>query len=185
MGQAKAGNFDINSPHWYILWTIDVLKAAPMVRWVLRTSKQSDYQVWIPFRKVESVSGRISHLPLYPGYMFIRCIWTPRIENEIRSAYHKAFFLKVDKNILYIMSDGDLDIIKTAENRCVVERDTEASFSIGDDVRILSNPFSDQEGIIDKFSKKFAYVRLSLLGRVITIPFSFEVLEKVEAMDYE
>jgi len=179
MGRQKDEcKIDLIKPQWYILWCIEGVKAIPLIEWSLREEGQTDYKFWVPLQKIEKNPDKIKFIPIYPTYIFIYCIYSFQVESRIKY-YYGGEFLRTDRNNIYIMSEEDLELIKRVEESNRTEPDDMINFKAGDRVRILSNPFKDYEGVVDRIERRYVYIKIYLLGRIVNIPFPSEALEKV------
>ncbi len=165
--------------NWYLLWapagfggtTIRIVQVQGIVR-----EFDNKSIVWYPLRP-EKVGDRTYLKALYPGYMFVKCIWSPGLEDllvERLPTY--ALFLK-DPDTEYPQTVSDHDILQVEQMLAEVLKQPEAfrpdHVKIDSDVKILKRAFYGQVGVVRSFTPTGkVVVELPMFGR--TVPVSFE-----------
>lgn len=156
-------------PHWYVLW-------APMgfggtterVFEIEKIVKQIDPNggVWYPLYP-EMVDGKTVMRAVYPGYMFIRCMWNEAVENVIQERLPVVtVFLKDEDRIPFCVTDEVMRDVEDAVSGFLVDPDTDLhGLKVGDMVKIVRKVFAGQVGKIVKFDAKGRVIlEMSMFG---------------------
>lgn len=130
---------------------------------------------FLPLRAHENrKNGRIfkSEIPMFPGYMFIRCTWDEK--QDLYQTGHVAGFLDVnDQNGL---RDDLLQIKKIIDVSAPVKPHPFAK--VGKWVRIKSGPFQGLDGVIVSKRTGFRFVvNVRMIKRAVAVDVDAEFLE--------
>lgn len=93
-----------------------------------------------------------------PSFVFAGAIHLPRLAMlEERPGSHEAFSLFRHYGALPLLSDLDLEPLRSAENRAVPKR-RRRTFGIGSAVRVPEGSFGGMTGLVEETAGKFTLV---------------------------
>ena len=140
--------------------------------------KEMGVEYYLPFKTVKRKwSDRIKMVQvlLLPRYVFIRCMYSERVDILERIRSITGFMMNKDSKMPATVRDNDLETF-----RRMVDYDgipvliDQCPFSPGDRVRVKCGPLIDREcELIEVLNKKYVAVSLSVLGYArIELPIS-------------
>lgn len=138
--------------------------------------------VWYPLRP-EVVNGRTYMKALYAGYIFVSCIWTPMIEDELEDKVptYLIFLKDVETMAPVVVAEGDMSEVRKVVDEIIRSPETflqATGLKIDDEVKISKKAFRGKVGVVRAFLPKGrVVVELQMFGRQIPVAFESKDLQ--------
>ena len=112
---------------------------------------------------------------LYPGYVFVKMVYSDNTWHVIRNVRGVAGFVGASGNDPIPLSDDEVYAMGVEKREIVV------NYNIGDTVRILDGPLSSFTGIVENIEvdKNSVSVVVSMFGRETPVEFELDQVEVV------
>ena len=112
---------------------------------------------------------------LYPGYVFIKMVYSDDTWHVIRNVRGVAGFVGASGNDPIPLSDDEVYEMGVEKREIVV------NYAVGDTVRILDGPLSSFSGVVERIEveKNSVSVVVSMFGRETPVEFELDQVEVV------
>lgn len=154
--------------HWYALWTASHYERLVRDQLAVRgfTVLLPEMQIWSQRRGTR----RLMPMPMFPGYLFLRCEMTKERYVEIRKARGLVRILGDAWDRLAEVPDGEVDAIHRL-HQANLPTLPHPFLQKGQRVRIMSGPLAGVEGTLVKADagKGLLVVSVTMLQRAIAV----------------
>ena len=168
---------------WYVVQTYsgyeNTVKATIEKTVQSRQLQDQILVVSIPMETVteitESGVSKTYDRKLYPGYVFVKMVYSDDTWHVIKSERGVAGFVGASSNDPVPLSDEEVYDMGVEKREIVV------NYSVGDTVRILDGPLSSFTGIVENIEvdKNSVSVVVSMFGRETPVEFELDQVEVV------
>lgn len=168
---------------WYVVHTYSGYenKVASNLEKTVENRNLQEYiqEVKVPTEMVTEIredgSSKEVERKIYPGYVFIKMVYTDETWYVVRNIRGCTGFVGPSSKPVPLSTD---EVLKMG----VETRSVEISYAVGDSVRIIDGPLEDFVGIVEEIDteKNFVRVTVSMFGR--ETPVELE-LNQAEPMD--
>ena len=123
----------------------------------------------------ESGASKTYDRKLYPGYVFIKMVYSDDTWHVIRNVRGVAGFVGASGNDPIPLSDDEVYEMGVEKREIVV------NYAVGDTVRILDGPLSSFTGVVENIEveKNSVSVVVSMFGRETPVEFELDQVEVV------
>ena len=110
---------------------------------------------------------------LYPGYVFVKMVYSDNTWHVIRNVRGVAGFVGASGNDPFPLSDEEVYEMGVEKREIVI------GYQVGDTVQILDGPLSSFTGVVESIDveKNSVSVIVSMFGRETTVDFELDQLE--------
>lgn len=110
---------------------------------------------------------------LYPGYVFVKMIYSDNTWHAIRSIRGVSGFVGASGNDPIPLTDDEVYAMGVEKREIVV------NYAVGDTVRILDGPFSSFTGVVEaiEVDKNSVSVVVTMFGRETSVEFELDQVE--------
>ncbi len=147
-------------------------------------SEMSAPNVKISDNASEKVKKQLASKKILIGYVLIKMNLTKEILSLILSVPRVSKFLGEpdSQGLPYSISEKDVeDFLLYSESASTTEDSIIETFSVGEEVRIISEPFYDFKGVIENIDQLRKRIRVSVLifGRSTPVDLEYKQIEKL------
>lgn len=165
--------------------------------YVLRVPARSEHQVatsllkerienYLPTLSVTSTGYARKEIPLFPGYLFVKCDKDSDLCSDFRLIHKVVGWVKLG-DFIPVIPEGEMSQLRQRVDELRASKMLGQSFKQGQTVRIGSGPFEGLAQVIDDVKSPSARVRLlvKFMGRLVQMQMSADELTdcSVQAMD--
>ena len=168
---------------WYVVHTYsgyeNTVKATIEKTVASRQLQDQILTISIPMETVteitESGASKTYDRKLYPGYVFIKMVYSDDTWHVIRNVRGVAGFVGASGNDPIPLSDDEVYEMGVEKREIVV------NYAVGDTVRILDGPLSSFSGVVESIEveKNSVSVIVSMFGRETPVEFELDQVEVV------
>ena len=166
---------------WYVVQTYsgyeNTVKATIEKTVQSRQLQDQILVVSIPMETVTEISetgvSKTYDRKLYPGYVFVKMVYSDDTWHVIKSVRGVAGFVGASGNDPVPLSDEEVYDMGVEKREIVV------NYNVGDTVRILDGPFSSFTGVVEEIEidKNSVSVVVTMLGRETSVEFELDQVE--------
>ncbi|MGN1051274.1 MAG: transcription termination/antitermination protein NusG [Acutalibacteraceae bacterium] len=171
-----------NEAKWYVVHTYSGYenKVASNLKTTVENRNLQDMilDVKVPTEIVEEEKDgkkrEVEH-KIFPGYVFVKMVYTDETWYVVRNIRGCTGFVGPSSKPVPLT---DAEVMKMG----VEKRTVEASYEVGDQVRIIDGPLEDFVGIVDEIDVPNNYVKVtvSMFGRETPVELELGQAEKIE-----
>ena len=168
---------------WYVVHTYsgyeNTVKATIEKTVESRNLQDQILAISIPLETVteitESGVSKTYDRKLYPGYVFVKMVYSDDTWHVIKSVRGVAGFVGASGNDPFPLSEEEVYEMGVEKREIVV------NYAVGDTVRILDGPLSSFTGIVDSVDvdKNQVNVVVSMFGRETPVEFELDQVEAI------
>ncbi len=168
---------------WYVVHTYsgyeNTVKATIEKTVQSRQLQDQIVTISIPMETVteiaESGVSKTYDRKLYPGYVFVKMVYSDDTWHVIRNVRGVAGFVGASGNDPIPLSDDEVYAMGVEKKEIVV------NYAVGDTVRILDGPLTSFTGVVDhiEVEKNSVSVVVSMFGRETPVEFELDQVEVV------
>ncbi len=177
---ADIDNSIAQEPHWYVVYTYsgyeNKVKATLEKVVENRGLKDKIFEIIIPMEEeIEIKDGKqkSSIKKVFPGYVLVKMI----MEDET------WYVVKSIKGVFQFVGIGEkpLPLTESEMQTLGIEEVINVDFSVGDKVRIITEPFYNYSAVIEEIfkDKKRVKVKVSMFGRETTVDLEFDQVQRI------
>ena len=169
------------SAKWYVVHTYsayeNTVKATIEKTVQSRGLEDQILTVSIPMETVteitESGASKTYDRKLYPGYVFVKMVYSDNTWHAIRSIRGVSGFVGASGEDPIPLTDDEVYEMGVEKREIVV------NYAVGDTVRILDGPFSSFTGIVEEIDvdKNSVSVVVTMFGRETSVEFELDQIE--------
>lgn len=166
---------------WYVVHTYsgyeNTVKATIEKTVQSRNLQEQILAISIPMETVteitESGVSKTYDRKLYPGYVFVKMVYSDNTWHAVRGVRGVAGFVGATGGDPIPLSDEEVYEMGVEKREIVV------NYSVGDSVRILDGPFSSFTGTVDSIDveKNSVNVVVTMFGRETSVEFELDQVE--------
>ena len=166
---------------WYVVHTYsayeNTVKATIEKTVKSRGLEDQILTVSIPMETVteitESGASKTYDRKLYPGYVFVKMVYSDNTWHAIRSIRGVSGFVGTSGEDPIPLTDEEVYEMGVEKKEIVV------NYSVGDTVRILDGPFSSFSGVVEEIDvdKNSVSVVVTMFGRETSVEFELDQIE--------
>ena len=166
---------------WYVVHTYsgyeNTVKATIEKTVQSRGLEDQILTVSIPMETVteitESGASKTYDRKLYPGYVFVKMVYSDDTWHVIKSVRGVAGFVGASGNDPFPLTDDEVYEMGVEKREIVV------NYAVGDTVRILDGPFSSFTGVVEEIDvdKNSVSVVVTMFGRETSVEFELDQIE--------
>ena len=166
---------------WYVVHTYsayeNTVKATIEKTVQSRGLEDQILTVSIPMETVteitESGASKTYDRKLYPGYVFVKMVYSDNTWHAIRSIRGVSGFVGTSGEDPIPLTDEEVYEMGVEKKEIVV------NYSVGDTVRILDGPFSSFSGVVEEIDvdKNSVSVVVTMFGRETSVEFELDQIE--------
>ena len=166
---------------WYVVHTYsayeNTVKATIEKTVQSRGLEDQILTVSIPMETVteitESGTSKTYDRKLYPGYVFVKMVYSDNTWHAIRSIRGVSGFVGTSGEDPIPLTDEEVYEMGVEKKEIVV------NYSVGDTVRILDGPFSSFSGVVEEIDvdKNSVSVVVTMFGRETSVEFELDQIE--------
>jgi transcriptional antiterminator NusG len=166
---------------WYVVHTYsgyeNTVKATIEKTVQSRNLQEQILAISIPMETVteitESGTSKTYDRKLYPGYVFVKMVYSDNTWHAVRSIRGVAGFVGASGEDPIPLTDDEVYEMGVEKKEIVV------NYSVGDSVRILDGPFSSFTGIVEaiEVEKNSVSVVVTMFGRETSVEFELDQVE--------
>ena len=121
----------------------------------------------------ESGASKTYDRKLYPGYVFVKMVYSDNTWHAIRSIRGVSGFVGTSGEDPIPLTDEEVYEMGVEKKEIVV------NYSVGDTVRILDGPFSSFSGVVEEIDvdKNSVSVVVTMFGRETSVEFELDQIE--------
>lgn len=158
-------NGTVSEKKWYVLWS----STDRSIKTIEYVTSYSGVTLWVPTFTYCNKYGDKEQRPIYPQYYFVHCDLATcyDIEKNIKKyRYSGVQFLKDDNNTPIPLFDDEVETMKQVEREYQVDKIVQDErFVVGQEVYIITGPFSNIPGVIVDSKNDKRYVKMTIFGR--------------------
>ena len=168
---------------WYVIHTYsgyeNTVKATIEKTVQSRQLQDQILQVTIPMENVTEITdsgvSKNYDRKLYPGYVFVKMVYSDDTWHVIRNVRGVAGFVGTSGNDPIPLSEDEVYDMGVEKREIVV------SYAVGDTVRILDGPLSSFTGVVEEIEvdKNSVSVIVSMFGRETAVEFELDQVEVI------
>ena len=168
---------------WYVVHTYsgyeNTVKATIEKTVQSRQLQDQIISVNIPMEAVteitESGTSKTYDRKLYPGYVFVKMVYSDDTWHVIRNVRGVAGFVGASGNDPFPLSDEEVYEMGVEKKEIVV------NYAVGDTVKILDGPLSSFTGVVESMEvdKNSVSVIVSMFGRETPVEFELDQVELI------
>ena len=168
---------------WYVVHTYsgyeNTVKATIEKTVQSRQLQDQILTISIPMETVTEISdsgvSKTYDRKLYPGYVFVKMVYSDNTWHVIRNVRGVAGFVGASGNDPIPLSDDEVYEMGVEKREIVV------NYAVGDTVRILDGPLSSFSGVVESIEveKNSVSVVVSMFGRETPVEFELDQVEVV------
>ena len=168
---------------WYVVHTYsgyeNTVKATIEKTVASRQLQDQILTISIPMETVteitESGTSKTYYRKLYPGYVFVKMVYSDDTWHVIKGVRGVAGFVGASGNDPIPLSEDEVYAMGVEKREIVV------NYNVGDTVRILDGPLSSFTGIVESIEveKNSVSVVVSMFGRETPVEFELDQVEVV------
>ena len=172
-----------NEARWYVVHTYsgyeNTVKATIEKTVQSRQLQDQIVAVNIPLETVteitDSGASKTYDRKLYPGYVFVKMVYSDDTWHVIRNVRGVAGFVGASGNDPFPLTDEEVYEMGVEKREIVV------NYAVGDTVRILDGPLSSFTGIVESLEveKNAVSVIVSMFGRETPVEFELDQVEAI------
>ena len=166
---------------WYVVHTYsayeNTVKATIEKTVQSRGLQDQILAVTIPMETVTEITdsgvSKTYDRKLYPGYVFVKMIYSDNTWHAIRSIRGVSGFVGTSGNDPIPLTDDEVYAMGVEKREIVV------NYEVGDTVRILDGPFSSFTGVVEsvEVEKNSVSVVVTMFGRETSVEFELDQVE--------
>ena len=166
---------------WYVVHTYSAYENT--VKAIIEKTVQSRglqeqiLAVSIPMETVTEITdsgvSKTYERKLYPGYVFVKMVYSDNTWHAIRSIRGVSGFVGTSGNDPIPLTDDEIYEMGVEKREIVV------NYNVGDTVRILDGPFSSFTGVVEEIDveKNSVSVVVTMFGRETSVEFELDQIE--------
>lgn len=141
-------------------------------------------QIFIPIENVVRLRKNkkmVLEKSLFPGYIFIHMENSKEMLQFLTQVCSQSTFLAGRKRPIKLKSEDAIKIEELLKNKDNVREVLEIPFRVGDNVKIISGPFKDFNGIVEEIDKEKEKMKVTvtIFGRSTPVELSFTQAELI------
>ncbi|MBR7122059.1 MAG: transcription termination/antitermination factor NusG [Oscillospiraceae bacterium] len=166
---------------WYVVHTYsayeNTVKATIEKTVQSRGLQEQILAVSIPMETVTEITdsgvSKTYERKLYPGYVFVKMVYSDNTWHAIRSIRGVSGFVGTSGNDPIPLTDDEIYEMGVEKREIVV------NYNVGDTVRILDGPFSSFTGVVEEIDveKNSVSVVVTMFGRETSVEFELDQIE--------
>ena len=168
---------------WYVVHTYsgyeNTVKATIEKTVQSRNLQEQILAISIPMETVTEITdsgvSKTYDRKLYPGYVFVKMVYSDNTWHAVRSIRGVAGFVGASGEDPIPLTDDEVYQMGVEKREIVV------NYNVGDSVRILDGPFSSFTGIVEaiEVEKNSVSVVVTMFGRETSVEFELDQVEVV------